>query len=345
MRNRGLRIFFRVDADSHIGTGHLYECLWLAQYLKARALFCIRENVSAQTLVRQHGFSTLVLPAAGKRKGEERSWIKETLHSFMPHAVVTDILAIRARDLEQYSIATCPLIILNAIWHPIRPTARLPNAITHITTVFTPLKENKKFFGPQYILLREGFRHAKPISIAREVKNIFILFGGADPNNFTLKALRALHQIPGQFAVMIVVGRAFKFSDQVQRFLSTFSKPYHLYTDIQSDTKLIRVMEKSNLALVSGGYTLSELLRLGVPCIALSQNRIEDTKIFANFPQDAFRYMGRGTNISVKQLAHTIQKLMADYPARKKLSQRAHGIVDGKGIQRVAKIITQAAHV
>lgn len=332
---KGVRILFRVDADNHIGSGHLYECLELARYLDARALFCIRKNLKAQALIRHFGFSSVTLPAGSGRAVQDRHKIAAVMKSFKPHIAVVDIPSIRPQDLNEFFASGQPLIIFNAVFHPIRMGI-------HITSVFAPLPANKGFSGPGYILLRKAFKVQKPIHINKEIKNVLLLFGGADPHNFTLKALKALDRIPGNFGVNIVAGKFFKFKSQIRDFLEVFSKPVHLYSDITDDRDLIRVMKKNDLAIVSGGYTFSELLHLGVPCIVLSQNNVEHKKVFPNFPPDTFIYAGRGTKLSVHKLWLIMGKFFRDYPARKQISLRGRGVVDGKGLQRVAKIIKHA---
>ncbi len=330
-----LKILFRVDAGNTIGTGHLYECLWLAEKTKVHGFFCIREHEKSKELIRQYGFPVLEIAKKEQNAASEYRKINSCIQRFKPDIIVIDIPHLTNNYVKKISTGNAKLVVFNALLHPVK-------ADVHIATVFFPLKANKQFFGSQYILLRKSFSRQKPSPPSRVVKHILILFGGADPGNFTLKTLKALSDISKDFTVTVILGGAFAHTREVQSFLKQFTKPHKLFFNIRNDQPLINIMKRTDLAFVSGGYTTSELMRLGIPCIALSQNSIEEKMIFRNFPQNAFMNLGRGKNISARKLKKTAEELMRNFKKRATMSKEAAHVVDGKGIDRVFEIIKRS---
>lgn len=329
-----MKILFRVDANNKIGTGHLYECLWFVEKTRVKSFFCIRENEKGKELLRHYKFPVLEIAKKEQNTKKEYKKINSLIKICKPDIVVVDIPHVTNNYIKKISLQNAKLVVFNALVNPVK-------APMHITTVFSPHKENKQFFGSGYILLRKAFLHQKPIRPLKNVKNVLILFGGADPSNFTLKTLKSLSQISENFTVTIVLGGSFVFLRKIKVFLKTYTKPYRLFHNVKDDHALINIMKNADVAFVSGGYTTSELMRLGIPCIALSQNSIEEKRIFSNFPQDALVNLGRGKNVGIQKLKKAAEELMHNFQKRKRISKKAIMVVDGKGIDRVFKIIKQ----
>lgn len=326
------RVLFRVDAGSKVGTGHLRECLWFAKETGIQSVFCIREHAAAEELIRNYGFPVCVIERGEQNKIGERNKINSLIESFKPDTIIVDMPHVTDGYLGKIRTQGGRLMVWNAVVNPVR-------ADIQVTTVFVPLEKNRQFFGTRYILLRKKFVETKPREISGTVKKISVMFGGADPGNLTLKTLGALSKVSSNFSVDIILGGVSSFGEEVRVFLKKFSKPYRLYTDIRDDDLLVSLIKNSDLAVVSGGYTLAEFMSLGVPCVALSQNRIEEKKIYSSFPGGSFLNLGRGNKVSARRIKSEVEQLIHDHSLRKTISARARKVVDGKGIERIFAIL------
>lgn len=327
------KILFRVDANHKIGTGHLLECLWLARAAKFASVFCVNNDEIAVKLVKHFGFPVKTVSG---NMAQEIAQVNSAIRKESPDVLVFDLVNLKPSYLAKIKAGDASTMVLNALKQPVK-------ADVQATTVFSPHPSNRQYYGTKYILLKPVMQSFKARKPDREVKNILVLFGGGDAGNFTMKGLRALSVIPGRFRVMVITGGANKNTNKISEYLKTFPKSYTHYHNITDEEKLARLMQKADLTLASGGYTLSELMHLGIPTVGLAQNEIEQRHVFTNFPRGSFVNLGLGKKIGGQRLAAAVKKLITDYPRRLALGRRAAKVVDGRGISRLEKIITGLA--
>ena len=321
------KLLFRVNSNQKMGTGHLFECMVLAKSAQIPSVFCLAPDKHAVKLIKQFGFPARIIR-------NEIADLNALIEKEKPDVVIFDIIDLGDAYLRKINPRGAKILALNALLHPVKADAQ-------VATVFTPHAKNKTHYGAKFVLLRPRISETQAVTIKTQVRNILIMFGGGDPGNFTAVALRALAAIPGKFNVTIIMGGANKNLQKISTYLRNFPKPHELHHNITDDKKLIRLMTNADLALASGGYTLSELLHFGIPTLGLAQNTIEQKRIFRNFPSDSFVSLGLGDKISAKQLATATHKLMNDHAKRTRLSKKASLVVDGHGTSRVQKIIQQ----
>ncbi len=326
------RILFRVDANRRIGTGHLYECLWFARGIPADSFFCVRAYPKIKNVLDACGFPVCLIPQKKQNTAGEFAIVNDFIRRVNPDVVIFDMPLLTAAYRGRVKVGSSRVALFNAF-------SRTLAADLYLPILLVPPPGRGSAFGARHALVRPSPVFDHPRSVRRRPQKVLILFGGADPGNFTAKTLRALARLPGNFSVTVILGWAFPFFSQVRSLLKTFPKPHRLFSDISDHHFLFRIMREHDLAVASGGYTLSELLRLGVPCIALSQNRIEEKSIFPIFPASAFMNLGRGKSVSVPRLSARVGELMDDFDKRRAMSRSGRRAVDGKGIERVFNVI------
>lgn len=327
-----LRVVFRVDSNQKMGTGHLLECLRLAKITKMRAIFCICEDKKSVELIKQFNFPVEVIKTRKQEPINEFEILNKLIKKTKPNLVVVDMLRFNEVDRRKIILEGARLAIFNAIFYPVRGDV-------NFTTVFLPLLKNRQYSGTKYILLRPSLIGQKSKIIKRPVKKIIIMFGGSDPENLTLKTLGALALIQGKIGVDIVIGGGNMNKEIIERFVQTFRKPYKIYVNVRSEKNLFKLMMGADLAIASGGYTLCELMSLGIPTIAMAQNMTEEKKIYPLFPKNAIENIGRGKRICIPKLSTSIIGLMHNYSKRKIMNIRSPKVIDGKGIFRVYDIL------
>ena len=143
------------------------------------------------------------------------------------------------------------------------------------------------YAGEKYYIPNKIFMFYKPIEIREQVSNIFISFGGADPQNYSERLLKIVCAKEYQnFHFTVVLGRA---KLQVDKLME-----YNKYEniDVLYDVKnMPELMSKCDLGITSRGRTGYELALLGIPCIAMAQNRREEKHGFVS-NESGFDYIG-----------------------------------------------------
>jgi UDP-2,4-diacetamido-2,4,6-trideoxy-beta-L-altropyranose hydrolase len=125
----------------------------------------------------------------------------------------------------------------------------------------------RKLLGTRYIMLRREFRNAKPRERSGAPKNILVTMGGADPDNVTLKVVKALGQLDiPDLQVKVVVGSANPHMESLKLFASSATINCQLSNSVRDMPGL---MHWADFAISAAGSTCWELAVMGVPFITV----------------------------------------------------------------------------
>lgn len=127
----------------------------------------------------------------------------------------------------------------------------------------------------------------KPIAIKEKVKKVFISFGGADPQNYTDRLLKIICKEEYQdYKFSVVIGRAKCNVDKLMEYNG------HCNIEVLYDvSNMPEIMSGCDIALTSRGRTGYELAMLGIPTIAMAQNKREEKHGFV-CNENGFTYIG-----------------------------------------------------
>lgn len=142
--------------------------------------------------------------------------------------------------------------------------------------------------GERYYIASKAFMFYKPIEIKNRVERVFLSFGGADPQDYTDRLLEIVTSDPKyrSYRFTAVIGRAKK---NVERLLEYNAEPN---IDVLYDVaNMPELMSACDVAVTSRGRTGYELAILGVPSIAMAQNRREEKHGFV-CNENGFTYLG-----------------------------------------------------
>lgn len=141
--------------------------------------------------------------------------------------------------------------------------------------------------GEKYYISSKLFMFYEPIKIKEEVKKVFISFGGADPQNYSDRLLNMITQKKYEnLQFVVVLGRAKTNIDELMK--------YNKYDNIEvlyDIANMPEVMTECDVAITSRGRTGYELAVLGIPSIAMAQNKREEKHGFVN-NENGFTYIG-----------------------------------------------------
>ncbi len=142
--------------------------------------------------------------------------------------------------------------------------------------------------GEQFYIASKTFMFYRPIEVKEKVERVFLSFGGADPQDYTDRLLAIVTSDPKYRAYQftVVVGRAKR---NIARLLEYNSEPnVGVFYDVANMPEL---MSACDIAVTSRGRTGYELAILGIPSIAMAQNRREEKHGFV-CNENGFTYLG-----------------------------------------------------
>ena len=143
--------------------------------------------------------------------------------------------------------------------------------------------------GEKYYIASKTFLFYEPIVIKDKVERVFVSFGGADPQNYSDRLLAIVAGDPGRYSkyrFTVALGRAKLNVDELMKY-NELPNVEVLY-DVADMPGL---MSACDVAVTSRGRTGYELAILGVPSIAMAQNKREEKHGFVS-NENGFTYLG-----------------------------------------------------
>lgn len=141
--------------------------------------------------------------------------------------------------------------------------------------------------GEKYYISGKTFMFYEPIKIEDKVKRVFISFGGADPQNYSDRLLNMICKPDYKdFEFVVVLGRA-KYNVETLMEFNKYDNIQVLY-DVSNMPEL---MTSCDIGITSRGRTGYELAILGIPSIAMAQNKREEKHGFV-CNENGFSYIG-----------------------------------------------------
>lgn len=141
--------------------------------------------------------------------------------------------------------------------------------------------------GEKYYISGKTFMFYEPIRVGEKVKRIFISFGGADPQNYSDRLLNIICKPEYKdYQFMVVLGRAKHNVDTLMEFNS-----YENIEVLYDVANMPELMTSCDMGITSRGRTGYELALLGIPSIAMAQNKREEKHGFV-CNENGFSYIG-----------------------------------------------------
>ena len=141
--------------------------------------------------------------------------------------------------------------------------------------------------GEKYYISGKTFMFYNPIQIKDKVKRVFISFGGADPQNYSDRLLNMICKPEYKnYEFVVVLGRA-KFNVEALMKFNAYEN-IEVFYDVANMPEL---MTSCDIGITSRGRTGYELALLGIPSIAMAQNKREEKHGFV-CNENGFSYIG-----------------------------------------------------
>jgi len=358
-----MHIIFRADASQKIGSGHIMRCMTLAEAV------CRDKSITVEFISRSHlgnmnefviekGFNLHILQ--GQKKHTENNklegyeqWLGVTQECdadetikiiadlkidwvIVDHYALDDIWESKVRAYVNNIMViddlanrrhNCDLLLDQNYIHD---SGRYDNLIPPGTI---------KLLGPMYALLREEFldSDANAIQVRGEVKRVFVFFGGADPDNLTSTALRALSKPSLRHLLLdVVIGSSNRHENEVKSLVTDHPNARVHY----QVNNIAAIMRQADIAVGAGGATTWERLAIGLPSIVvtIAENQISFTR---DLDQDGYiEWLGNVNQVTEQVIHGAIERKLGHPRYLCKQSKKGKELVDGYGANRVSKLLT-----
>ena len=349
------RIFFRADANAHIGGGHMMRCLTIAEALGAADIVFVCADEESARLPRQAGFETRVLGTDYRdMEAEVAALVSMCLEppasmDDVPDTIIVD--SYHATDVYLCALREHARVVLieDALTHA-RPADVIINYNLHASGCAyqdaypsgardaesgTAVRPPLLLIGPRYAPVRAQFTGRQAV-IRDEVRDILILCGASDPLNAATQIYHALSERNVRFH--IVCGAYNPHMDTL-RELAKQDDRLILHEQVED---MAALMCDCDLAVTAAGSTIYELCAVGLPFVAFSLADNQDPILSVLEAEDIASCAGlfyRDAAGTLQNISRHVTELSSDVSLRKKRSEAQRLLVDGQGAARIVEAL------
>jgi len=201
------------------------------------------------------------------------------------------------------------------------------------------LKVESIINDPDYVILRKDILSCTPNNIHNELKNLLITFGGVDHSLLITSLFPMLSEL--NLKIYILTGDDDRAAD-----LQSKSQDYNfIFLGYLNPYEISSLFLMTDLAISAGGQTLNELAFLGVPFIAVQTGSDQYWNIEGYIQaRVTSRYFCSNDPFLPKLLRNAIDD-MRNITPRLEASMLSKSIIDGKGAERIAKLLIDRAEI
>ena len=330
-----MRVAFRTDASSQIGTGHVMRCLALADALYeegAECLFVCREHDGhLMDHICSRGYEVYALSKPSFSESFESdlahaSWLgvdwlsdAQETRQFLADTkfdwLIVDHYALDYR-WESALLSSCKRIMVVDDLADRRHDCDLlldQNYYLNLNQRYQDLLPDHciSLLGPSFVLLRQEFYFAKQDLRVRDgiINNVLVFFGGNDPTNQTEKVLKAFEklQLPN-VSIDVVVGHTNFNRELINAKCDQLPNTRYFY----NAANMAELVANADLGIGAGGSAMWERCYLGLPTITVvsAQNQLRTTKDVASL--GAIEYLGLADLLGTGDYMQAIVNLIYD---------------------------------
>lgn len=349
-----MRVGFRVDASTEIGTGHVMRCLTLAKSLALKKVECFflckRYQGNLIKDISFHGFQVIEISGENlvleKLNNTHFDWIIDAKNTIdVLKNLFFDWLIVDHYDLdEKWENAIRPycgrIMVIDDLANrthncDLLLDQNLGSLQDDYANLVSP--ETKILAGPDFALLDSNFGLLRQASLAdrshRKLKQILISFGGVDKENVSRKVLELLNQNPSLvscFDLVVILGKYSPHIESIKQIASNFCTSIEIKISVSN---MAEVMQRSDLVIGACGISALERCILGLPSIVIAIAKNQQKSALALDKLGAISFIG-GIDDLNSGLLQAIEKFKnQDYLVA--MQKKASQVCLGNGVDRV----------
>jgi UDP-2,4-diacetamido-2,4,6-trideoxy-beta-L-altropyranose hydrolase len=230
------KLFLRADASEVIGHGHVIRCLSLAEMAEwdSEPVFIVRDCPEQLAIEIKKSCDFIRIPPHINAQDEPDFFAENLIN---PGDVIILDGYNFSSDYQQSLINKGFKTVLIDDLHQGIQVADI--VINHAPNVDASLyKKNSNttlLLGLEYLILRKQFRQTSESETKKikQVTDLVICFGGADPSNLTLKSLKAFISTGLQINLHIITGSSYMFRQELEEEVKLHNRIY-LYENLNA---------------------------------------------------------------------------------------------------------------
>jgi len=364
-----MRCAIRVDASHRIGSGHVMRCLTLAGALRDRGdsvTFVTRKHLGHMVRhIEEAGHPVLCLeapPAEGRSADpdDHRSWLgvaeeddaEEVLRVLDGKGPLEWLIADHYAVGERWESALRERAGSIAVFDDLADRQHDVDVLVDQTAgrrheEYRPLVPDhaQLLLGPMYAPLRPEFARLRRRALARrradpQPQRLLVMMGGFDPDHATSLVLDRLGQgrLPASTRLEVIMGPSAPALERVRAIASDMPWPTTVVVGVSD---IAERMAAADLAIGAAGTTSWERCCLGLPSlvmtIAENQSRIAEEIAQAGAAIHVGQlHDNRGV---AERVSHEAARLLCDPPRLLAMSEAAADLVDGRGAERLTRVL------
>jgi len=340
-------LLIRADASVRIGTGHVMRCLSLVQawqdagghpvFAMAASTPAIVERLRRESVrvitMEVNGLTDDAIQLATLAKSHNAAWVVVDGYQFE-----SDYF----RELKDAGLAVMHIDDLVRPMHYAADLVLNQNLHAESSSYDDRQPATRLLLGPRYALLRREF-----IAISdyrREIPGVahrvLVTMGGSDPDNATLKVIRALGEMDDiHLEARVVSGGSNPHVEDLARACQRYGDRIQLLRDVSDMPSL---MCWADLAVANAGTVSWELCFLGLPGIVMDLAENQRPVAQALECRRAAQFLRNFAAASTKEIGDRIRSLLSNHAERTILSRNGRELVDGRGAARTVLAMESA---
>ncbi|MEZ4792891.1 MAG: UDP-2,4-diacetamido-2,4,6-trideoxy-beta-L-altropyranose hydrolase [Gelidibacter sp.] len=258
-------IVFRADGNSKTGLGHLYRLFALVETYKPyfEVVFATKETTTMEVIPK--GYNPFFIPN-DISIDKEPEWLSTHFNSD-EYIIIADGYHFDGNYQKQIKNNGFKLIYIDDLIHGKMYADILVNHAANIDpSQYKTSSGTQLALGTDYAILRPSFiKAAQSTTKVTEISNAFVCFGGADALDLSLKATKALLQIPSIKSIHVVLGAAYSHSEIFELAKTEGNIQLHKNLDEES---LCQLMAQCQLAIAPASTIVYELCSVKMPMLS-----------------------------------------------------------------------------
>ena len=261
----GKKVAIYVNGNRERGIGHIYRALELADEFYSKPDIFYDSNQTDVSVFGKTSHSLVAVDGIGElfarcEKARYDLFINDILDTSLDY-----MTALRSSLPENAKIVNFE-----------DDGEGVPQADLVINALYSKNRLPQIRSGEQYYIAGKSFMFYQPIPIREKVERILISFGGADPRNYSDRLLSIISEPTyARYHFTVVLGRVKQNVDALMEY-----NRFENITVAYDVSNMPELMSRCDMGITSRGRTGYEFAVLGVPTIAIAQNKREEKHRF-----------------------------------------------------------------
>jgi len=344
------KIGIRVDGNGQIGMGHIFQQIQLGMYLKERLnseiFFMTNREKIIESLAKKFSLFHWNFLPQNIKPAESLKLFESWADSQSFNTALYDItdpypelkqnpaLFTSIERMRKKGLATLAIELMNT--KKLNTDVVINGSLVEDWHTYHKSKNTEYYLGPEYVILNPVYEnlHLKKRRIRNAVSQIFVCMGGSDPSNITRKVLKTLSELKLNFKITVVLGPA--YDEQAATELTKLPITGNFLIRNVS-WRIWEHMLECDLAIASAGRMPYELCATGTPSLIIPIVKHQE------HTAEAFQSQCAAINLTSSfktTLGDKLQTLMVNKTLRMEMSIKGKQLVDGRGLKRIARIIS-----